>query len=69
MRISVDFANEMAEAVLDAVQMVYEEPKPVGIVFTGKWVVATRRFEPDEAIFVVVPPQEDDRGRVLRLVA
>lgn len=69
MRVSVELARDVAEALLDAVEMVYEAPEPVAIVHTGRWVVATRKFTDDEAILVVIPPEEYERGYHLRLVS
>jgi hypothetical protein len=55
MFLGVAFASELAEALLDAVEMVLDDPTPVGVVEMGGYVVATRSFNPEEALIIVFP--------------
>jgi hypothetical protein len=51
-------ARELAEAMLDAIEMVQETTQPAAVVTVGEVAVATRQFEMAEAILVVVPAEE-----------
>jgi hypothetical protein len=53
------YARDIAEALLDAVQMVSELSVPVAVIDSGSWVVATRVFDTHEAIIIVVPDEDD----------
>jgi hypothetical protein len=55
MLIEVAYASELAEALLDAVEMVLEEPLPVAVVEMSGYIVATRVFDPEEALIIVFP--------------
>jgi hypothetical protein len=55
MLIEVAYASELAEALLDAVEMVMEKPTPVAVVEMSDYIVATRVFDPEEALIIVFP--------------
>ena len=55
MIVDVAYASELGDALLDAVDMVMEDPTPVGVIRIGHYIVATRSFNPEEVIIIVFP--------------
>lgn len=51
-------AREVAEAMLDAIEMVQETDQPAAVVTVGNVAIATRQFDMAEAVLVVVPAVE-----------
>lgn len=68
MFVSAVFASEVAEAVLDAVDLSRESGEPVGVVMTGRIAFATTRFDVDDVMLVVLPPLPTTNRR-MHLVA
>lgn len=57
------YAREIAEAMLDAVELVGETHCPAAVIDSSGYVVATRVFDRSEAILIVVPDEDcDDSG-------
>jgi hypothetical protein len=69
MFVSAVFASEVAEAVLDAVDLSREEGVPIGVIVAGRVAFATTRFDIDEALLIVLPPIPVDQKGRMRLAA
>ena len=66
MIVEQSFAREIAEAMLDAVELVGETQCPAAVIDSSGYVVATRIFDREEAIIIVIPDEDDDAGGTLR---
>lgn len=53
--VNTDLGREIAEALLDAVEMVEETHSPVGVLIFHDHAVATRSFDRGEAAIIIMP--------------
>lgn len=58
-------AAELGEALLDAAKMAEDQSALVGVIRFRGFMVATRVYDEDEAIIVVMPTKGDEAAKIV----
>jgi sugar phosphate isomerase/epimerase len=69
MLLELGVAREVAEAMLDAIEMAQESNVPVAVIIFGGIAFATKNYDLDEATLVVVPEVTPPRQKRIRRAA
>jgi sugar phosphate isomerase/epimerase len=69
MLLELGLAREVAEAMLDAIEMAQESNVPVAVIILGSIAFATKNYDLDEASLVVVPEATPPRQKRVRRAA
>jgi hypothetical protein len=69
MLLELGLAREVAEAMLDAIEIAQESNVPVAVIILGGIAFAARNYDLDEATLVIVPEPTPPTAKRIRRAA